>query len=92
MQIYRGENRSAPECTYISELCSSVSSCPGRSQLRSAAVGNLVVPQILTKTIGIRGFSYSCPSIWNSLPSHLKDKNLALPVFKKHLKTFLFKC
>ena len=75
---------------YISELCSSVSSCPGRSQLRSATVGNLVVPQILTKTIGIRGFSYSCPSIWNSLPAHLKDKNLTLPVFKKQLKSFLF--
>ena len=37
-------------------------------------------------------FSYSCPSIWNTLPAHLKDKSLTLLVFKKHLKTFLFRC
>ena len=75
---------------WISEFCSSVSSCLGRSQLRSATVGNLVVPQILTKTIGIRGFSYSCLSIWNSLPAHLKDKNLTYCT--SFQKTFMFKC
>ena len=41
------------------------------------------VPQILTKTIGIRGFSYSCPSIWNSLPAHLNDNQFLKNSFWK---------
>jgi len=30
------------------------------------------------------------PISWNSLPDSLKDINLTLQTFKRHLKTFLF--
>ena len=41
---------------YLSRHCTSVSSLPGRSQLRSAAAGQLVVPFSKTKTLGAKGF------------------------------------
>jgi len=31
-----------------------------------------------------------CPTSWNSLPDSLKDINLTLQTFKRHLRTFLF--
>ena len=43
-------HKSAPG--YLSRHCTSVSSLPGRSQLRSAAAGQLVVPFSKTKTLG----------------------------------------
>ena len=65
-------------------------SLPGRSQLRSAAAGQLVVPFSKTKTLGNKGFVISAPSTWNSLSSELHDQTMSLFSFKKHLKTFLF--
>ena len=58
--------------------------CP----LRSAAHGNLHIPQ--TRTFGPRSFSVSVPSSWNSLPANLKNIKLTLQVFKSQLKTHLF--
>ena len=52
---YKCLHDSAP--VYISETCKLVSSFPGRSQLRSASAGNLIVPVIRTKTIGTEVFS-----------------------------------
>ena len=49
-------HKSAPG--YLSRHCKSVSSLPGRSQLRSAAAGQLVVPFSKTKTLGDKGFRY----------------------------------
>ena len=83
---YKCLHDSAP--VYISETCNLVSSFPGRSQLGSASAGNLIVPTIRTKTIGTRGFFYSCPSVWNSLPLNWKNAELTLPMFKNHLKTY----
>ena len=85
---YKCLHDSAP--VYISEMCDLVSSFPGRSQLRSASAANLIVPVIRTKTIGTRGFFYSCPSVWNSLPSNLKNFDLTLATFKNQLKTYFF--
>jgi len=39
---------------------------------------------------GRRAFAYAGPTSWNSLPDSLKDINLTLQTFKRHLKTFLF--
>ena len=85
---YKYLHDSAP--VYISEMYDLVSSFPGRSQLRSASSGNLIVPVIRTKTIEARVFFYSCPSVWNSLPSNLKNFELFLPMFKNQLKTNFF--
>ena len=35
-------------------------------------------------------FAYAGPTSWSSLPDSLKDINLTLQTFKRHLKTFLF--
>jgi hypothetical protein len=61
---------------------------PSRT-LRSAALNQLVVPFIKTE-IGRRSFSYSAPTIWNLLPSSVRDAP-SLPTFNSLLKTFLFK-
>ena len=72
--------------------CDLVSSFPGRSQLRSASAGNLIVPVIREQTtIGTHSFFYSCPSVLNSLPSYLKNFELTLPIFKNRLKTYFFR-
>ena len=86
--VYKCLHDAAP--TYLSEFCVRVSSQAGRSQLRSAAAGDLLIPPTRTVTIGGRGFSVAGPVAWNSLPMDLKDGTLTFPVFKKLLKTHLF--
>ena len=75
---------------YLSKMCIRVSTVGGRSQLRSSTSGRLLVPTTSTKTIGRRGFFYSGPKAWNTLPPQTIDRNLSLHTFKKQLKTFLF--
>ena len=87
--IFKCIHKSAPG--YLLRHCTSVSSLHGRSQLRSAAAGQLVVPFSKTKTLGDKGFGISGPSTWNSLSSELHDQAMSLLSFKKHLKTFLFR-
>ena len=73
------------------EFClNKVSDIAGRSQLRSASEGQLVVPYSKTKTIGAIGFYISGPTFWYFLPCHLRDTESSLKTFKEHLKTVLF--
>ena len=68
-----------------------VADLPGRRQLRSAAASSLVeVPRHHLMTIGRRSFPVAASIVWNSLP---RDVQLApsLTVFRKQLKTFLFR-
>ena len=61
--------------------------CPSRS-LRSSA-DTLKIPLNKCKTKDDRAFSYSGPSVWNSLP--LQSRNAAtIDTFKSALKTYLF--
>jgi len=78
--------------SYLQALCTSVSTLPGRSALRSAARGLLVVPRMRGATAQSRSFAYVGPSIWNHLPheSRLELLSLSLPLFRKRLKTILF--
>ena len=62
---------------------------PSRS-LRSSAEKLLKVPKFSLKTVGHRSFSYSAPSVWNSLPLELRNSP-SLPQFKRDLKTYLFR-
>ena len=57
--------------------------------LRSAQRNLLKVPNTRTKTYGNRAFSYAAPTLWNSLPEHVKTAE-SLHAFKTALKTFLF--
>ena len=59
--------------SYLSRLCIPVSELPGRSHLRSATSGKLLVPSCKTKTIGPRAFAVACPTAWNNLPIELSD-------------------
>ena len=76
---------------YLSTCCTPVASVSGRSMLRSAAAGELVVPAYRTSSFGRRAFAVTCPAAWNSLPSELHRSEIRLRVFKEQLKTVLFR-
>ena len=59
--------------------------------LRSTSLNLLQLPSPpRTSTYGGRAFSIAAPSLWNKLPSHLKDCS-CIDIFKRHLKTYLFR-
>ena len=62
---------------------------PGRSALRSADQGDIVVPSHRTDWI-FRSFAVAGPSSWNALPVGLRSSSFGLKTFAKHLKTHLF--
>ena len=75
---------------YLSSMCVSSCSIPGRASLRSSAVSTLLVPRVSTVSFGMRGFFHACSSIWNNLPPHLRKSELSLGAFKGQLKSYLF--
>ena len=74
---------SAP--AYLADYCTSTSLVPGRSALRSAAHGDIVVPSHRTDW-GLRSFAVAGPSSWNALPVDLRSSSFGLDTFAKHLK------
>ena len=64
--VFKCLHRMAP--VYLIEMCIPVSTIQGRSQLRSAAHGELVVPRSTRVTFGNRSFSVSEPKSWNTQP------------------------
>lgn len=71
---------------YIKELL--IPYVPARS-LRSQTAQNLVVPRI-NSVAGERSFGFSAPSLWNCLPSSVKNSD-SVYTFKKSLKTHFFR-
>ena len=63
-----------------------VSEVPGRQHLRSA---ELSVPRVRRSTFGTRAFSVAGPTVWNSLPDHLRDPAVDSEQFRWDLKTYL---
>ena len=55
--------------------------------LRSANRGQLDVPRTTLSSCGVRAFAHAGPSLWNTLPVHLKNRNLTLTTFMRHLKS-----
>ena len=84
---FRCQHGSAPP--YLADYFIPVGATEGRSNLRSAATGQLCVPRTKTVTIGPRAFAVSSPTAWNNL-SVDRDPNLRLSCFRKKLKTHLF--
>jgi len=74
---------------YLSIQCHRWRNIPGRSQLRSADSGQLLVPAT-NLTLSRRGFSYSGPAAWNVLPPHLGNNIVTQQTFKRHLKHCYF--
>ena len=50
----------------------------------------LIIPRVKNETFAARSFSILGPTWWNQLPNAIKTLD-SLDVFKKHLKTYLFK-
>ena len=50
----------------------------------------LTVPTAKLKTCGDRAFSIAAPRQWNNLPLSIR-KSPSVAIFKRHLKTYLFK-
>ena len=85
MIMFKCLRGSAP--AYLADYCTSTSLVPGRSALRSAAHGDIVVPSHRTDW-GLRSFAVAGPSSWNALPVNLRSSSFGLDTFA--LKTFLF--
>ena len=75
---------------YLVAFCTKGSAVSGRSALRSAVRGDLVVPSHRTDW-GLRAFAVAGPSCWNELPVELRDLTVSPATFAKHLKTHLFR-
>ena len=58
--------------------------------LRSSGKSLLFVPKVNCATLGDRAFAHASPALWNSLPLTIRASS-SLAIFKKQLKTFLFK-
>jgi len=74
---------------YLSTMCQLVAENPSHQHLRSAACGDLAVPETCTIRYGPRSFTVTGPSTWNSLPAFLSYCHLP-SAFRCELKTELF--
>ena len=59
-------------------------------QLRSSNQRQLIVPRVRTVRYGERSFAFAAPRLWNGLEHHVHDST-TIHIFKKSLKTILFK-
>ena len=75
---------------YLVAFCTKGSAVSGRSALRSAVCGDLVVPSHRMDW-GLRAFAVAGPSCWNELPVDLMYLTVGPATFAKHLKTHLFR-
>ena len=62
---------------------------PKRNLRSSSDNGILCIPRLRTKTFGHRSFSFTAPTIWNSMPSDLRHTD-SIQKFMLALKTHLF--
>ncbi len=62
---------------------------PSRS-CRSSDQDLLEVPRVRMNKCGGHAFEYAAPKLYNALPPNIKS-SATLPIFKKHLKTHLFR-
>ena len=70
--------------------CDLLTSYTPSRQLRSSFKHLLVSPSYNLKTYGARSFSVAAPSLWNTLPSEIRNAQ-SVSVFKRRLKTLLFR-
>ena len=83
--VYKVLNGLAP--SYLDDLVTSYQ--PSRA-LRSAEDKTLIAGRKTRTTAGDRAFSAAAPSVWNALPRGLREAP-TYTLFRKHLKTHLFK-
>jgi len=66
--------------------CVPVSEVPGRQHLRSARCHQLSVPRVRRNTFGTRASSVAGPTVWNSLPDHLRDPAVDSEQFRRNIR------
>jgi hypothetical protein len=88
MLVYKCLHKLAPP--YLADELLPLESMPGRRRLRSVSNMELFIPRTRTVSFGPRAFAVCGPTIWNSLPSELRDPDLTVCAFARKLKTFLF--
>ena len=76
--VYKSLHNQSP--SYITDLLS----------MKPAAKSLLIVPKVNCSTLRDRAFAHAAPVLWNSLPLTIRT-SCSLAIFKKQLKTFLFK-
>jgi len=84
--VYKALHNQTP--SYIKDLLSLKPAA--NYSLRSSGKSLLVVPKVNCSTLGDRAFAHAAPVLWNSLPLTIRTSS-SLAIFKKQLKTFLFK-
>ena len=72
---------------YFGDVCAPVTATSGRTNLRSATRGDLLIPRTRTQ-LGERSFRISAPTVWKSLPYSLKHSATSREHFRKELKTY----
>jgi exonuclease III len=83
--VYKCKSGTAP--SYLKELLTEYN--PSRT-LRSATKNLLCEPRTNMKTYGDRAFCACAPKLWNQLPNNICAAD-SVPIFKRLLKTHLFK-
>ena len=86
LSVYKSLHNQSP--SYIKDLLSLIPAT--NYALGSSAKSLLFVPNVNCSTLGDRTFAYAAPVLWNSLPLTIRTSS-SLAIFKKQLKTFLFK-
>ena len=85
--VYKALNGCAPD--YVSQLLSPAQSSRVTRSTSSPAT-SLHMPFITRKTFAARSFSVMGPTLWNSLPTHIRLSN-SITAFRSQIKTFLFR-
>ena len=75
---------------YSDEVLMPIHTVGARARLQSADHGDMVVPRSCTVRFGQRSFRSSAPSVWDDLPSELKNNDISGQGFKFCLKSWLF--
>jgi len=75
--------------TYFRHICTPIADVSGRVHLRSAERRDMLVPRTRTE-LGRRSFQVAAPTVWNSLPAHLRSTLISRRQFRDGLKSHLF--
>jgi len=88
--VHKSSRGQAPE--YISNMLKPAADDPSLTMLRTAANANYTCTCPRTnRRLGERAFSVAAAKAWNTLPTDLKTVPCSTDVFKRRLKTCLFK-
>jgi len=77
---------------YMTSQFTHVADMPNRRRLRSASSYQLDVPSFRLPTVGSRAFPTAGAKVWNSLPDDVTSAPSLSTIFRRHLKTHLFRC